>query len=209
MAVKVEKPTVSDVWITVFWQGKAELGAYSPATTRANDPSLTVFWCGETSRLRFRNAVERTARLFLEKDGYVQETLVGYGASREVIGPIRLDAKSQLRPGLEGCLSDDKSPVAQSSAYRAELEGTQGHVIIWANVAETVACELDQGGENIGICMSPAMFGGPARTLVADMIEETRLGAQPATRRLGHEVVDGLLDEIAEAVKKNVGTTTV
>jgi hypothetical protein len=60
MTVKVERPTVSDVWITALWQGKAELGAYLPATARANEPTLTLFWCGETSRLRFRDAVQRT-----------------------------------------------------------------------------------------------------------------------------------------------------
>jgi hypothetical protein len=110
---------------------------------------------------------------------------------------------------VEGYLSDDKSKIANSSAYRAELEGAKDHVvIIWANVAETAACELDQGGENVGICMSPTMFGGPARNLIVEMIEETRLGGQPTTRRLGHEIVDGLLNEIAEAVKNNVGTAT-
>jgi hypothetical protein len=79
-------------------------------------------------------------------------------------------------------------------------------MILWANVGETEVYELEKGGENIGICMSPAMFSGPARSLVASTIEETRSGAQPATGKLDHKVVDGLLNEIAEAVNKNVGT---
>jgi hypothetical protein len=126
MAVKVERPTVSDVWVTALWEGKAELAAHMLAPTGANDPCLTVFWCGDTSRPRFANAVERVERLFLEK-GSVQETLIAFGRTREVIGPIKRGAVGGSSSfGLDGYLSDDKSAIAQSSAYRAEFEGSQG-----------------------------------------------------------------------------------
>ena len=78
-------------------------------------------------------------------------------------------------------------------AYRAELEGPAGKVVIWANVtAAGYSVELKDGGENIGLCVTPALFDGPARPFIASAIRRTM--------NLGTETVARLLDEISEAM---------
>jgi hypothetical protein len=113
MTVKVEredqKDPASNVWLTALSDGKAELGAYIPANARPDESSLSVFWCGDTSLSRFRKAVERTERLFLDKGGYVLTTLFGYGPSKKVVGPITriADAAGQSSDrSLGECLTE-------------------------------------------------------------------------------------------------------
>jgi hypothetical protein len=206
VTVKVERedPTdpASNVWLTAFSaDGRAELGAYIPANARRDDPSLSVFWCGDTSRSSFRKAVERTEHFFLDKGGYVLSTLLGYGPSKTVVGPITRIQSSD--PSLGECLTDT-NPLGRFSAYRAEFYGAGEQVILWANVVEADTGELEENGDNIGICTSPTLFDGLARTLIVDTIEETRGGSRPATRALGREIVSGLLTEIAEKVHQTV-----
>jgi hypothetical protein len=200
-----QKEAPDNVWFTAFSEeGKPELGAYIPANARRSDPSLSVFWCGDTSRSQFRNAIERAERLFLTSNGMVLGTLVAYGPTKKIFGPFTRFADSangsSSDPGLGECLIDE-NPLSRFSAYRAEFFGAGEQVILWANVVETDTGELEDGGDNIGICTSPALFDGSVRTLVVDTIVETRQGTRPATRPLGREVVDELLKKIADEVQ--------
>ena len=198
MTVKVERedpndPT-SELWLTVLSDGKPELGAHIPANARRDDhdPSLTVFWCGDTSRSRFRNAVERTEKLFLARGGYVGTLFAFGGQTEEEIGPIKHEAQANSSDAGLGEYLSETNPLGWFSAYRAEFEGNEGQVKLWANVADAEVRRLDEGGENIGVCTSPALFYGAARSLIADTIEDTR--------KLSRKVVEGLLGEIAENV---------
>jgi hypothetical protein len=205
MSVKVErddpKDPASNVWFTAQSDDRAELGAYIPANARDDDPSLSVFWCGDTSRSTFWAAVDQTEKLLFDKDGPVRVTLYAFGPLKEQLGPITL--KSSDHPGLVDYL-DKKSPVGCFSAYRAELEGTEGHIILWANVVDLDLRGLENGGDNIGICTSPKLFNGPARGLIEETIEKTRQGKRPTTRVLGRATVSGLLNEIAKEVNQTI-----
>lgn len=208
MTVRVEREDLrnpaSNVWFTALSDGRAELGAYIPANARRSDATLSVFWCGDTSRSRFRNAVERAEKLFLKNGGYVQGTLSAYGLWKEVRGPItrKVNTKdsSSSDPGIGKYLTE-VDPLGWCSAYRAEFEGTGGKVILWANVIDADTGELEDEGDNIGICTSPELFDGPARTLFIETIQETRLETRPATRVLSRKTVSRLLSEISKEVE--------
>jgi hypothetical protein len=208
MTVKVEwedrTDPASNVWFTALAGERAELGAHIPANARRSDAILSVFWCGDTSRTRFRNAVERTEKFFLRNGGYVEGTLSAYGLWKAIEGPITRKAnatdQSSSDPGL-GVYLTEVNPLGWCSAYRAEFQGTGGKLILWANVVDADTGKLEEEGDNIGICTSPALFDGAARTLFVETIEETRQGTRPATRVLSHETVGRLLGEISEKVE--------
>jgi hypothetical protein len=177
----VRDPVNHDYWLTAPVSEKSQLGAYMPGR---GDVDVTVYWRGDLEIAKLQQVINRAEKAFLEKGGKVQGTLFAYGNKQASAGPTS--------DGLSGYLAPS-SPLHGFAAYRAELEGDLGRMIIWANVADHSAREVKDGGENIGLCVRRSLFDGFARPVIASAILET-MTASPDT-------IYGLLNEISDAMR--------
>jgi HSP20 family protein len=171
--------TSLDVWLTADAEGKPQLGAYISASDEAN---LTVYWHGHAAMAQLCHIVEDAEGVLAKEGGKVQGTLIAYGKRREQVGPTS---------GLSTYLAPS-STLRGFDAYRAELEGRAGKVVIWANVAAESLFELKDGGENIGLCVTPTLFNGAARPVIERAIQ--------STMSLGVQTISQLLNEVSRAM---------
>jgi hypothetical protein len=176
-------PVNSGRWLLAEADGKPQLGAYMPAS---GEPNLTVYWRGRVAEDVLGHIVRDAEAVLAKTGGDVQGTLIAYGKLRKSVGPTH--------DGLSHYLAQP-SHLCGFDAYRAELEGHAGKVIIWANVKDTSSIELKEGGENIGLCVTPALFDGPVRAVIETAIHKT-MG-------LATKTTSGLLEEISKAMLHN------
>lgn len=176
--MSAENSTDSGRWYTAKYEGNALLGAHLPSEPTSDEASFTVFWAGRVPPSKFRGIVQNADQLFA-RIGINDERLIAFGPSREVVGPVHGGLADWLSPG---------SKLYGFEAYRAEFRGETGQLTLWANVTEFDRRSLDDGGENIGVCVTPALFK-QARPLIADAIQDTQ--------GLKAEVVAKLLDDVS------------
>jgi hypothetical protein len=181
MSVTVEtEPHNSDRWLTAWDRdNKAKLGAYMPGSA---ERALTVYWRGNVPAKKFFDVIETAQQELGTLRDPVPVTLIGYGKTREHVGPTK-DLSQYRAPS---------SAFANFDAYRAELEGGPGRMVIWANVTSGPPLDFKQGNENIGVCATPAFFDGQNRQFIVSAILETT--------SLGKQTVIRLLDEISKAL---------
>jgi hypothetical protein len=168
-----------DIWVAAEWDGEHQMGAYRPAVPRAS--ALTVFWHAMVSREQFRSIVGGAEDLF-QNVGRYEASVTAFGPTREPVGPISSGVTDHLAP---------TSPLGEYDAYRVEIKGAAGEMIVWANLANSKGEESASTVDNIGISADPKLFTGPARALIASAISQTK--------PLDQRVAGILLSEISEA----------
>jgi hypothetical protein len=179
MTVNVERdPRSSDRWLIASVDGKPQLGAYMPGS---GDINLTVYWRGQVAVAALSNVVANAEGALKKFPDDAQGTLIAYGETRKRVGPVF---------GVSSILATKFS--IGFDAYRAELESKAGRVIIWANVATSNLVEFEDGSENIGVCVTPALFNGSARPVYELAILKTT--------NLSWQTITQLLDEISKAM---------
>jgi hypothetical protein len=168
-------------WFEAKTGDEPMLGAYIPES----DDELTIYWVGTPRSSHIRIIIGQVEKMLQENGGGFQGTLFAYDTTKEVIGPVF--------QGLSDCLAPD-SKLSEFAAYRAELTGQAGKVVVWANIRNGTGMDLARGG-NIGIGVSHGLFDGPARPVL--------IGAIQSTTSLGDNITKYLLGQIASALPRN------
>jgi hypothetical protein len=179
MATIAKDPAYPDRWfVSTANRPKPLIGATLSSDTK---DELVVYWSGNVRRDNLLQIV-REAGTSLDKKT-LRGKLFVYGEDyREVIslseGDILNSSESHSRfPGFDAC--------------RAELTASNGTVVVWANVTGQKR-SLDDGGENIGVNLSPELFNGPVRPVISHAIEQTM--------HLSADAVTELLNQISVSV---------
>jgi hypothetical protein len=158
-----EDPVSSDRWLMAEAEGKPQLGAYLP---ESDEPMLTVYWRGAVKVTELSHIIDEAQWALGARGDTVEGVLIAYGNTRESRGPTQYKVSAYLD-------SSSSSNLSGFDAYRAELNGIAGSIVIWANVTGRDAADLRNGGENIGLCITPSLFDGVGRPVVANAIGRT------------------------------------
>jgi hypothetical protein len=186
MTVQIAKdPGNGDVWLTAKMEGKAQLGAFVSGSSASGDPTLTIYWRGYVQRSSLTDALTEAETFLKKRAGKIHARLIAFGPEKKVFD-------LGVGTGI-GTLLREESPVAHYAAFRAELEGGDDKLILWANVKEADYRGLD-AGDNIGICTSRSLFQDSVWGLFLHTLQATR-------KDLGPETMSYLLGEIATALK--------
>jgi len=188
MIVEFQKdPSSADRWLIVE-EGQLQVGAYMPAFDDQAD--LTVFWRGLVGVKDLHKIVQAAEGALTKMKGDLQGTLIAYGSSRESLGP-----SSNVSAYLE-----TPSKFTGFGAFRAELRAYAGKVVLWANVTDAdqvndkASSDLKDGGENIGLSVSPELFDGPVRPVIAAAIAQTKRVESGAVTSVLQQVSRAMLD---------------
>jgi hypothetical protein len=179
MAAIKRDPAFPDRWfISGTDKPRPEIGATLSSETK---PELVVYWSGNVGRDNLLQ-IMREAGTSLDKKTLTGKLFV-YGADfRDV---IPLSNSEILNP------SENQSKFPSFDACRAELTASNGSVVVWANVTGEKR-SLDDGGENIGVNLSPELFNGPVRPVISHAIERTM--------HLSADAVMELLNQISVSI---------
>lgn len=175
-------PVDSGFWFLATDKGKPQLGAYMPSSR----DDLAIFWRGDVAPQELGSIVEQAERMLKNNGGEVAGTLFAFGQKDDQVGPFPYGLSEYLlRP----------SSLSGFDAYRAELTGRAGKVVVWANVNEPGQIAFEDGGDNIGLNVPPALFDGPARPVLSKAIKRTM--------SLGEDTIKDLLDQISRSMLRN------
>jgi hypothetical protein len=153
-------PSTADLWLTGRQAGKALLGVQVPH----DDPGwVALFWRGYIRHRHVQRILHDVEAVFSKEAGqYILGTLFAYGTSKKVIGPVAKGLYEHL---------NERSPIANFDAYRAEFAGSMGKFVLLANVTEGADVRtMEEGGDNVGISTSLQLFDGAARFIIAETL---------------------------------------
>ncbi len=175
MGIEVkEEPSSHNAWLTASVNNQTELAAYVPGDLQHGAATVSVFWRGLLARDWLREKIgqaEALSRDELFATRTIQATLVAFGSTREL-------RESRASRGLSAYLAEDDA-LGAFPAYRAEFRGVprtatkSGELLIWANVVASDRRSLSEGGENVGVAVSSALFTPAVRGFISTAITET------------------------------------
>ncbi len=165
-------PNHKDRWLVSESEGLAPaLGAQLGGKTSSE---LSVYWSGKVAREAMLEIVGRAAEMLESNVVPVHGKFIAYAKNMRAEYQIE---DHQLKPSPENSVikatEKDKSPLEMFDACRAELTGSPGTVVVWANVTGHTRGGLDKGGENIGLSVPSDIFDSDARPVIEYAIVRT------------------------------------
>ena len=149
-------------WVTAKLDGSAVIGAHLSPEGETHS-ALTVFWHGSNIRRGLESTIRDAEKLLMLLGAHPTGRIYSYGDED-------IDSESS-QSELSAMFVNDS--FSNQDAFRIEIESEHGEIILWANVTDDDPRSLDEGGENIGICIPPAMFNLALTKLITPAIART------------------------------------
>jgi len=165
-------PIYGDRWLVSESDGQApKLGLQVGGETGSE---LTVCWSGDVQRADMWPIIGRVAKMLAAGFVAPHGKFVAYG--KDMRAEFKIE-DGQIKPPDQSLLSKlwplAKNPLDTFDACRAEVTGSQGTVVVWANVTGHTRGGLDKGGENIGVSVPIILFADAAQSVITYAIEQT------------------------------------
>jgi hypothetical protein len=171
-------------WFTASVEGRPQLGAYVSKDPKSE--KITIFWQGQLAAPKIKVTIEEVEQLY---GGKGQATFVTFVPQPETFGPVSLSKPI-----------DVTSTLGRSQAYRADFSGHLGDVTLWASFMVNSDRGLENGGENIGICLTPNLLLGDDNSTsvngLARYVIEQAIGRTSSIDQAGV-----ILSELGRAIK--------
>jgi hypothetical protein len=183
-------PIHKDRWLVSESEGQApRLGAQLGGKAASE---LTVYWSGKVARSDMFEIIDRAAKILESTRAPVRGKFIAYG--KDMRAEFKFEDHELKPPTGDSVVKfKDKSPLKTFEACRAELTGSPGTVVVWANVTGHTRGGLDKGGENIGVSVPTDLFDNAARSVIKYAIERTMGMRENAISTLLDKFSEGLL----------------
>jgi hypothetical protein len=181
-------PIHKDRWLVSEAEGRAPTLGVQLGKPHSD---LTVYWSSKVTRSQMFAIIREAAEAMSRNRTPVRGKFVAYGKDMRAVYTLK-DNKYESSPDGTLVKSKDVPPLETFDACRAELTGSSGTVVVWANVNGPVRAGLDHGGENIGVSVPPDFFDGAGRSLISHAIE--------ITMELRPNAISALLDKFSESL---------